>query len=280
MAETAAPETGERLAKVMARAGLCSRRVAETWIAAGRVALNGAPVTSPATLVTDADQVAVDGTPLARHAETRLWRYHKPAGLMVTERDPDGRPTIFDQLKGAGLPRVLTVGRLDFNTEGLLLLTNDGGLKRVLELPATGWLRRYRIRAFGRIDQGRLDELKDGVTIDKVHYGPIEATLEREQGGNVWINVALREGKNREIKNVLGALGLQVNRLIRLSYGPFQLGDLAPGAVEPVRRKILRDQLGTRLAEEAGASFEVTPDPVAPIRPKPVAPPRARRRAR
>jgi len=271
---------GERIAKAMARAGLCSRRVAETWIEAGRVTLNGAKVTTPATFVTESDIIAVDGKPIARQSETRLWRYHKPSGRMVTERDPEGRPTIYEHFEAAGLPRVLTVGRLDFTTEGLLLLTNDGGLKRVLELPATGWVRRYRVRAFGRVTQAQLDELKHGITIDKVHYGSIEATIEREKGDNVWLVVTLREGKNREIKKVLAALGLTVNRLIRLSYGPFQLGDLPPGAVEVVRRKVLRDQLGERLAQEAGVTFDSTPEQVAPVRPKPAPPPRARRRPR
>lgn len=271
---------GERIAKAMARAGLCSRRVAETWIEAGRVTLNGAKVTTPATLVTDADVIAVDGKPVAGRAETRMWRYHKPAGRMVTERDPEGRPTVYEQFEAAGLPRVLTVGRLDFTTEGLLLLTNDGGLKRVLELPSTGWVRRYRVRAFGRVTQAQLDELKHGITIEKVHYGAIEAVIEREKGDNVWLVVTLREGKNREIKKVLAALGLQVNRLIRLSYGPFQLGDLPPGGIEVVRRKVLRDQLGERLAAEAGVTFDTAPEEIAPVRPKPAPPPKARRRPR
>ncbi len=253
---SASAPTGERLAKVMARAGLCSRRVAETWISAGRVTVNDTPVTSPATTVTGADRVCVDGEPLPGRQTTRLWLYHKPAGLMVTERDPEGRPTIFERLTEAGLPRVMSVGRLDFNSEGLMLVTNDGGLKRVLEMPSTGWLRRYRVRAFGAIEQERLDELAHGITIDRVHYGPIEATLERRQGGNQWLTVAMREGKNREIKNVLGALGLKVNRLIRTSFGPFQLGELKPGEVKQVRSKILRDQLGERLARAAGARLD------------------------
>lgn len=253
---SASGPTGDRLAKVMARAGLCSRRVAETWISAGRVTVNDTAVTSPATTVTEADRVRVDGNPLPGAQTTRLWLYHKPAGLMVTERDPEGRPTIFERLTAAGLPRVMSVGRLDFNSEGLMLLTNDGGLKRVLEMPSTGWLRRYRVRAFGAIDQERLDELAHGITIDRVHYGSIEATLERRQGGNQWLTVAMREGKNREIKNVLGALGLQVNRLIRTSFGPFQLGELKPGEVRQVRSKVLRDQLGERLARTAGVRFD------------------------
>ncbi|MBU1176128.1 MAG: pseudouridine synthase [Alphaproteobacteria bacterium] len=247
---------GERLAKVIARAGLCSRRDAEKWIEDGRVAVDGSVVRSPAVNVGEDQAVAIDGKPLAARHGTRLWLYHKPVGLVVTEKDPEGRETIFQRLEAEGLPRVLTVGRLDINTEGLLLLTNDGGLKRVLELPATGWLRKYRVRAFGSIDQGRLDILKKGMTVDGVVYGPIEAILERVQGGNVWLLVSLREGKNREVKNVLGALGLEVNRLIRVSYGPFQLGDLPIGAVSVVKAKVLRDQLGDRLAKEAGVDFD------------------------
>ncbi|AKR54399.1 hypothetical protein GCM10011321_24460 [Youhaiella tibetensis] len=250
-----APTTGDRLAKVMARSGLCSRRDAELWIAAGRVSVNGKVVKTPAFNVTERDKIAVDGKPLAARQGTRVWLYHKPPGLVVTEKDPEGRPTIFEALNELGLPRVLTVGRLDINTEGLLLLTNDGGLKRVLELPATGWLRRYRVRAHGSITQAALDKLEDGIEVDGVKYGPIEATLEREQGHNVWLVLALREGKNREVKNVLGALGLEVNRLIRVSYGPFQLGDLAVGAVETVKDRVLQDQLGERLASEANADF-------------------------
>ena len=257
MSDSSTTTTGaERLAKVIARAGLCSRRDAEDWIRAGRVAVNGTVIRTPAFNVTGKDKISVDGQPLAARSGTRVWLYHKPPGLVVTEKDPEGRPTIFEALADAGLPRVLTVGRLDLNTEGLLLLTNDGGLKRVLELPSTGWLRRYRVRAFGSITQAQLDGLKQGIEVEGIKYGPIEAELEREQGSNVWLVVALREGKNREVKNVLAALGLQVNRLIRVSYGPFQLGDLAVGAVEPVRARVLRDQLGKKLAEQAGVDFE------------------------
>lgn len=257
MSDSSTTTTGaERLAKVIARAGLCSRRDAEDWIRAGRVAVNGTVIRTPAFNVTGKDKISVDGQPLAARSGTRVWLYHKPPGLVVTEKDPEGRPTIFEALADAGLPRVLTVGRLDLNTEGLLLLTNDGGLKRVLELPSTGWLRRYRVRAFGSITQAQLDGLKQGIEVEGIKYGPIEAELEREQGSNVWLVVALREGKNREVKNVLAALGLQVNRLIRVSYGPFQLGDLAVGAVEPVRARVLRDQLGKKLADQAGVDFE------------------------
>ncbi|MEQ1902139.1 MAG: pseudouridine synthase, partial [Devosia sp.] len=247
---------GDRLAKVIARAGLCSRRDAEDWIRDGRVSVNGKPIRTPAFNVTEKDRISVDGNPLASRQGTRVWLYHKPAGLVVTEKDPEGRETVFQSLESHGLPRVVSIGRLDINTEGLLLLTNDGGLKRVLELPATGWLRRYRVRAFGTITQPQLDALKDGMEVDAIQYGPIEATLEREQGSNVWLVVGLREGKNREVKNVLAALGLQVNRLIRVSFGPFQLNDLPIGAVEVVKARILREQLGKRLADEAGVDFE------------------------
>jgi 23S rRNA pseudouridine2605 synthase len=255
---------GDRLAKVIARAGLCSRRDAEDWIRDGRVAVNGKTIRTPAFNVTDKDRISVDGNPLTARQGTRVWLYHKPAGLVVTEKDPEGRPTVFDSLESHGLPRVVSIGRLDINTEGLLLLTNDGGLKRVLELPATGWLRRYRVRAFGEITQPQLDRLKDGIEIDGVNYGPIEAVLERQQGSNVWLVVGLREGKNREVKNVLAELGLQVNRLIRVSFGPFQLGDLPIGAVEVVKARILREQLGKRLADEAGVDFDSElPEPAA-----------------
>lgn len=264
---------GDRLAKVIARAGLCSRRQAEQWIAAGRVLVNSKPVRTPAFNVTDDDHITVDGEPLRERQGTRLWLYHKPAGKVVTERDPEGRPTIFEDLATKGLPRVMTVGRLDINTEGLLLLTNDGGLKRVLELPSTGWLRRYKVRAHGKIEQKQLDALKKGMEVDGVKYGRIDAEVERVQGSNVWINVALREGKNREIKNVLSALGLDVNRLIRVSFGPFQLSDLPVDAVDTVKHKMLRDQLGTKLAAEAGVDFEsplpdAIPMPAAPARKK------------
>ncbi|HEY8594244.1 MAG TPA: pseudouridine synthase [Devosiaceae bacterium] len=250
------PAPAERLAKIMARHGLCSRREAEQWIRDGRVAVNGQKVMTPAFNVATGDAVTVDGAPLAPKRATRIWLYHKPAGLVVTEHDPEGRPTVFEKLADEGLPRVLSVGRLDINTEGLLLLTNDGGLKRVLELPATGWLRRYRVRAHGTVTQAQLDELKSGMEIEGIKYGSIEATLERVQGSNVWLLVGLREGKNREVKNVLGALGLEVNRLIRVSFGPFQLGDMPIGAVEVVRSRVLRDQLGRRLAAEAGVDFD------------------------
>ena len=248
------PERGERIAKVIARAGLASRREAEAWIAAGRVAVNGAVIASPALNVTAGDRVTVDGQALPARERTRLFLYHKPRGLVTTHADPGGRPTIFAALP-KGLPRLISVGRLDLNTEGLILLTNDGGLARVLELPATGWLRRYRVRAHGRVRQDELDRLRGGITIDGVRYGAIEARLDREQGSNAWLTFAIREGKNREVKNVLGHLGLAVSRLIRVSFGPFQLGDLAEGAIEEVKTRVLREQLGERVVAAAGADF-------------------------
>jgi 23S rRNA pseudouridine2605 synthase len=247
-------ESGERIAKVIARAGLASRREAEAFIAAGRVTVNGAVISSPALNVRSEDSITVDGEPLPQRERTRLFLYHKPRGLVTTHSDPQGRPTIFAGLP-KNLPRLMSVGRLDMNTEGLLLLTNDGGLARVLELPATGWLRRYRVRAHGRVQQPRLDELRRGITIDGIRYGPIEAGLEREQGANLWLVFAMREGKNREVKNVLGHLGLAVNRLIRVSFGPFQLGDLSEGTVTEVRTRHLREQLGERISALAGADF-------------------------
>jgi 23S rRNA pseudouridine2605 synthase len=260
-AKKPAPEQafeGERIAKVMARAGLCSRRDAELWIEQGRVAVNGAVLSSAAKNVTDADKVTVDGKPLSTRERTRLFLFHKPRGLVTTDRDPEGRQTVFDFIaeKNPHLPRLMSVGRLDINTEGLLLLTNDGGLARVLELPSTGWLRRYRARANGETDQAKLDTLAKGVTIDGVDYAGVEAKLDRVQGANVWITLGLREGKNREVKRLLEHLGLATNRLIRLSYGPFQLGETPEGVVEEVRTRVLADQLGATLAQEAGVDFD------------------------
>ncbi|MBW6420888.1 pseudouridine synthase [Rhizobium sp. XQZ8] len=245
----------ERISKILARVGVASRRDIERMILEGRVSLNGKTLDTPVVNVTLADTIEVDGAPIRGIERTRLWLYHKPAGLVTTNSDPEGRPTVFDNLP-EGLPRVLSIGRLDINTEGLLLLTNDGGLSRTLELPTTGWLRRYRVRAHGEVDQEALDKLKEGIAVDGVLYGAIDATLDRSQGRNVWITMGLREGKNREIKNVLGALGLEVNRLIRISYGPFQLGDLPEGEVVEVRGRMLRDQLGPRLIEESKANFD------------------------
>jgi 23S rRNA pseudouridine2605 synthase len=238
----------------MARAGLCSRREAEAWIGAGRVAINGTVIASPALNVTPADRITVDEKPLPQRERTRLFLYHKPRGLVTTHADPQGRPTVFAALP-KHLPRLLSVGRLDANTEGLLLLTNDGGLARALELPATGWLRRYRVRAHGRVQPDQLAALRSGIVIEGVRYGSIEAKLDRQQGANVWLTFAMREGKNREVKNVLGHLGLSVNRLIRVSFGPFQLGELDEGEVEEVRTRILREQLGEKLVAAAGADF-------------------------
>jgi 23S rRNA pseudouridine2605 synthase len=247
-------KSGERIAKVVSRAGLASRRDAEEWVTQGRVSVNGRVINSPALDVTGNDVITVDGKPLPARERTRLFMFHKPRGLMTTHADPEGRPTVFDNLP-EGLPRLISIGRLDFNTEGLLLLTNDGGLARALELPDTGWLRRYRVRAHGDVTQGQLDELKKGVEVDGVKYGSIDATLERDQGANVWLVFAIREGKNREVRNVMAHLGLEVNRLIRVSYGPFQLGELAEGQVEEVKTRVLREQLGEKIAALAGADF-------------------------
>jgi 23S rRNA pseudouridine2605 synthase len=247
-------KSGERIAKVLSRAGLASRRDAEEMVTQGRVAVNGRIINSPALDVTENDAVTVDGKALPPRERTRLFLYHKPRGLMTTHADPEGRPTVFDNLP-EGLPRLISVGRLDFNTEGLLLLTNDGGLARALELPDTGWLRRYRVRAHGEVTQAQLDALKDGVEVDGVKYGSIDATLERDQGANVWLVFAIREGKNREVRNVMAHLGLEVNRLIRVSYGPFQLAELAEGTVEEVKTRVLREQLGEKIAVLAGADF-------------------------
>jgi 23S rRNA pseudouridine2605 synthase len=233
----------QRIAKVLARAGLCSRRDAERWVAEGRVAVDGKVLTSPAVTVTDASDIRVDGRPLPEPERARLWRYHKPAGLVTTHRDEKGRATVFAALPRE-LPRLISIGRLDLNSEGLLLLTNDGGLARRLELPSTGWLRRYKVRVHGIVDAARLATLAKGVTIDGAAYGPIRAELERQQGSNAWIALSLREGKNREVRRVMEHLGYSVTRLIRLAYGPFQLGHLDRGAIEEVPKKVLEDQLG------------------------------------
>jgi 23S rRNA pseudouridine2605 synthase len=251
---------GERVAKVIARAGLASRREAEAWIAAGRVSVNGAVISSPALDVTARDRIAVDGQPLPQRARTRLFRYHKPRGLVTTHADPQGRPTLFARLPKR-LPRLISVGRLDLNSEGLLLLTNDGGLARALELPTTGWERRYRVRALGRIRQDALDRLRRGVTVAGIRYGAIAAVLDREQGANIWLTVSLREGKNREVRRVLEHLGLRVNRLIRVAYGPFELGDIKEGEIEEVETDELRRILGPELIAQAGADFDAPVEP-------------------
>lgn len=245
---------GERVAKRLARAGVASRREIERLIAEGKVALNGAVLTSPAINVGPNDVLTVEGAAVQAAEPTRLFRYHKPAGLVTTHSDPKGRATVFQTLP-AGLPRVISVGRLDLMSEGLLLLTNDGGLSRALELPSSGWLRRYRARARGRIDQANLDALMDGIVVEGVQYGPIEATLDKVKdgpaGANLWLTVALTEGKNREVRRVLEALGLTVNRLIRIAYGPFALGELASGAVEEVGPRVIREQLAEWVAPAA-----------------------------
>jgi len=247
----------QRIAKVMARAGLCSRRDAEIWIGEGRVSVNGTVITQPGVNVSDADDIRIDGVKLGPRTHTRLFLFHKPRGLVTTNHDPEGRPTVFDYLHEhhPDLPRVLSIGRLDINTEGLLLLTNDGGLSRLLELPTTGWVRRYKVRANGTTNQAVLDRLREGVTIDGVDYAGIEAVLDREQGANNWLTLSLREGKNREVKRVLEHIGLAVNRLIRLSFGPFQLGELPEGGLSEVRTRVLRDQLGPSLAAAAGVDW-------------------------
>jgi 23S rRNA pseudouridine2605 synthase len=236
-------EDGERIAKYLARAGVASRRDAEAMIADGRVSVNGAVLTTPAFKVTAKDEIRVDGKRVGEIEPTRLWLYHKPSGLVTTHRDPQGRPTVFKALP-PDLPRVISVGRLDLTSEGLLLLTNDGALARKLELPANGWRRIYRARAHGRVSEKDLDTLAEGVTLDGVEYGPIVAHLERQQGANAWIHVTLHEGKNREVRRVLEGIGLKVNRLIRVAYGPFTLGDLAPRALEEVPPRVLRGLFG------------------------------------
>jgi len=236
-------KSGERIAKVLARAGIASRRGAEQLIADGRITVNGKTLNSPALNVTPRDKILFDGNPVGEPEKTRLWRYHKPTGLVTSHKDPEGRDTVFQKLPRE-LGRVISVGRLDLNSEGLLLLTNNGELSRALELPSTGWARRYRVRAFGRITEVELNKLRKGITAEGVKYGPMEVEIEREQGGNKWMHVSLREGKNREIRNVFAAVGMTVNRLIRISYGPFQLGNLQPGEVKPVPERVLQDQCG------------------------------------
>jgi 23S rRNA pseudouridine2605 synthase len=264
--DPAEEKRGERIAKYLARAGVASRRDAEKLIAEGKVKLNGKVVDTPATFVAPGDRIAVDGKPVAAPERTRLFRYHKPDGLVTTHRDPEGRPTVFEKLP-PGLPRVVSIGRLDITSEGLLLLTNDGALARRLELPANGWLRRYRVRVHGRVDEAALQRLERGVTIEGVAYGPIEAGLDSRQGSNAWLTVSLKEGKNREVRRVMVHLGLQVTRLIRVAYGPFQLGALPRGGVEEVHPRILREQLG--IGDKPARRREETPDAPEPSTPPP-----------
>ncbi len=237
------PPPGDRIAKVLARAGIASRREAERMIEAGRVTVNGKTIDSPALNVTTRDRITVDGKPVAEPEPARLWLYHKPTGLVTTNRDEKGRPTIFDKLP-EDMPRVMSVGRLDLNSEGLLLLTNDGAIKRKLELPSTGWLRKYRVRINGRPKDEDFAPLRQGLVIEGEKFQPMTVTLDRQQGANAWLTIGLREGKNREIRRAIEDIGFTVNRLLRVSYGPFQLGNLKPGEVEEIRRRVLRDQLG------------------------------------
>ncbi|WP_084114400.1 pseudouridine synthase [Loktanella atrilutea] len=256
---TDTPPDGDRIAKVLSRAGIASRRDAERMIEEGRVSVNGKTITSPALNVTDRDRIVVDGKPVGQPEAARLWLYHKPAGLVTSARDEKDRETVFDALPD-DMPRVMSVGRLDINSEGLLLLTNDGGIKRKLELPSTGWLRRYRVRINGSVSEARLDELRKGITVDGVKYQPMIVTFDRQQGANAWLTISIREGKNREIRRAMEAVNATVNRLIRVSYGPFQLGKLEPGAVEEVKGRVLREQLGleTPAPQKAKARKPIT----------------------
>jgi len=240
---TETPPPGDRIAKVLSRAGVASRREAERMIEDGRVSVNGKTITSPALNVTPDDRIVVDGKQVGEPEPPRIWLYHKPAGLVTTERDEKDRPTVFASLP-ENMPRVMSVGRLDLNSEGLLLLTNDGEVKRKLELPSTGWLRRYRVRINGSVSEAKLDELRAGITVEGVHYQPMVVTFDRQQGANAWLTVSLREGKNREIRRAMGEIGVTVNRLIRVSYGPFQLAALKQGEVEELKQRVVRDQLG------------------------------------
>ncbi len=240
---TDTPPSGDRIAKVLSRAGIASRREAERMIEAGRVSVNGKTIDSPALNVTPNDRIVVDGKNVGEPDPPRLWLYHKPAGLVTTERDEKDRPTVFDSLP-ENLPRVMSVGRLDLNSEGLLLLTNDGEMKRKLELPSTGWLRRYRVRINGSVSEATLDRLRAGIEVEGIRYQPMVVTFDRQQGANAWLTVSIREGKNREIRRAMQEVGVAVNRLIRVSYGPFQLGNLKQGDVEELKQRVVRDQLG------------------------------------
>ncbi|MFT6675226.1 MAG: 23S rRNA pseudouridine2605 synthase [Sulfitobacter sp.] len=255
MTDKAPTETpkGDRIAKVLARAGVASRREAERMIEAGRVRVNGDQILSPALNVTARDDITVDGNPVSEPEPPRMWLYHKPTGLVTSDRDEKGRETIYDKMP-ADMPRVMSIGRLDLNSEGLLLLTNDGGIKRKLELPSSGWLRRYRVRVNGRPSDESLEPLRKGITVEGEEFQPMSVTLDRQQGANAWLTIGLREGKNREIRRAMEAVSLSVNRLIRVSYGPFQLGELKTGEVEEIRRKIVRDQLGIQIEDPTGTA--------------------------
>jgi len=252
---------GERIAKVLSRRGIASRREAERMIAAGRISVNGAVLDSPALNVLQSDVILVDNKPVAPAEKPRMWRYHKPSGLVSTSRDEKGRRTIFDALPD-GMPRVMSVGRLDLNSEGLLLLTNDGELKRRLELPSTGWSRKYRVRVKGSPDDRQIAPLRAGITCEGENFRPMDVSIDRQQGANAWLTISLREGRNREIRRAMEAIGLRVNRLIRISYGPFQLGDLKDGEVEEIRSRTLRDQLGETAQDDTGAAKKKTSRPV------------------
>lgn len=266
---------GERIAKRLSRAGICSRREAERWIADGRVTVDGERISKPATLVTDQSIVTVDGKRVAKPEQPKLWRYHKPRGVLSTNSDPENRPTVFDYLP-KNLPRVMLVGRLDVNSEGLLLLTNDGELARTLELPSTGWIRRYRVRAYGPLDESRLESLADGIIIDGIKYQQIRAQLDKRRGDNSWINVSLQEGKNREIRKVMEYLGLRVNRLIRIAYGPFQLGELHRDTVREVSERDLKKQTGLGTTKPRRLSAKLPPMKPKEIPTNPEAPKRTR----
>jgi len=273
-----AGEKGERTAKVMARAGLCSRRDAERWIVEGRVRVNGKVIDTPATFITDPTTVVVDGKPLEEPVEAQLWRYHKPPGLVTSHKDDQGRDTVFDQLPRE-LGRVVSVGRLDLNSEGLLLLTNDGGLARELELPSNDWVRTYRVRVFGYVDDEKLALLKDGITYEGIKYGSINARIEKKTGRNAWLIVSLTEGKNREIRRVMDFLELQVNRLIRTSYGPFRLDNLQRGDVQHIPRRQMIDQLGGKL-DGAGTAIKTSKTGWAKAKARPNAKPKPKPKPR
>lgn len=251
---------GDRIAKVLSRAGIASRRVSETIIEEGRVSVNGKTITSPALNVTPDDKIFVDGKRVGEPDAARIWLYHKPAGLVTSERDEKDRATVFGALP-TSMPRVMSIGRLDINSEGLLLLTNDGEVKRKLELPSTGWLRRYRVRINGSVSETRLDELRAGITVEGIHYLPMVVTFDRQQGANAWLTVSIREGKNREIRRTMEAIGVVVNRLIRVSYGPFQLGELKQGDVEEVKARVVRDQLGLGARSEPAPKRKIVNRP-------------------